>query len=90
MENASRDQNNVPTLLGALETDGTTTVRVKTDVSTHALAVQDASTGTDHGTQNAKRDENNIAVLMAVSSTDGVTPVEVYASVDGSLLIDSN
>lgn len=88
--NASRDQNSVPTLLGALSTDGVTTVPIQTIVATHGLSVSDGISGIDHGPVNAPRDQNNIPVLMGVSSQDGVTPVVVYATSDGRLLIDSN
>lgn len=89
MSNASRDENSVPTLLGALNTDGTTLVRVKANASNHSLKVSDGSTGSDHGPVNSPRDQNNIPALMAVSSADGVTPVVVYADSSGNLLIDS-
>lgn len=89
MAQASRDQNNVPTLLGALSTDGITPTKVKADPTSHALKVDDNTTGTDHGRNVAVRDQNFVPVLMAVSSVDGVTPVEVYADSSGNLLIDS-
>ena len=38
-ENAKRDQNNVPTLLGVSSADGTTPVRVWADPDTHRLLV---------------------------------------------------
>lgn len=90
MTNASRDENSVPTLIAALNTDGVTMVPVKVNASNHALKASDGTSGTDHGVQNAVRDENSIPVLLAVSSADGVTPVEVYADSSGNLLIDSN
>lgn len=40
MPNASRDENGVPTLLGASTTDGKTPVRVYADPDTHRLLVQ--------------------------------------------------
>lgn len=100
MANASRDQNNVPTLICASSSDGTTPIKVKADTTNHGLKVDDNTTGTDHGVQNAVRDENFVPVLLAVSSQtitvggidyiQGVTPVEVYADTNGSLLIDSS
>lgn len=90
MANASRDENGVPALLGALNTDGITTIRVGASASTHSLSVDDNTTGTDMGVPNAPRDQNSVPVLMAVSSVDGVTPVVVYATSDGKLFIDSN
>ena len=90
MATASRDENNVPTLLGALSTDGVTPVKVKADPLLHILNVDDNSTGVDFGVPNAERDSNFVPVLLAVSSADGVTPVEVYADSNGKLLVDSH
>jgi len=87
--NASRDENNVPTLLGGLSTDGVTPIRVEADPSTHALKVSDGSLGDDHGPSVAPRDENSVPVLLAVSSEDGLTPVVVYADINGNLLVDN-
>ncbi len=99
MATASRDQNNVPTLLAALSTDGTTPIKVKANASNHGLKVSDDTIGSDHGVANAVRDENFVPVLLAVSSVtqtvggidyvQGVTPVEVYADSNGNLLINS-
>ncbi len=90
MADAYRDGNNVPTLIAGLNSNGTSLVRVLADPSTHALAVDDDTTGTDHGPVNDLRDNNYIPALMAVSSSDGVTPVVVYADSSGNLLIDSS
>lgn len=87
---AKRDDNNIPTLLAGLESDGTTLVRVKANATTHALSVSDAQTGSDFGPDEAPRDQNFVPALMAVSDVDGVTPVVVYATSDGKLLINSN
>ncbi len=89
MSNASRDQNNVPTMIATLNSDGTTIGRIKVDPSTHALKVSDASTGTDHGTTNAKIDENGVRCMAGVSSVDGTTFTPIYTDSDGNLLIDS-
>lgn len=88
--NASRDENNITALIATLGTDGETIVRILADPSTHALEVDDDTTGLDNGPVDALRDENNVPVLMAVSSVDGVTPVAVYVDSNGNLLIDSN
>lgn len=90
MANASRDQNNIPGILAALNTDGVTLTRVLADSVTHAIRVADGTTGTDHGTVSAKRDQNSVTGWMGVSSVDGVTPVPIYADSDGNLLVDSN
>lgn len=100
MANASRDENNVPTLLAALDTDGITPTKVKANPTNHGLEVADGTTGSDYGVQNAVRDQNFVPVLLAVASEtitvggidyiEGVTPVEVYADSDGNLLVDSS
>lgn len=89
MAAAARDNNNIPTIIAALESDGVTITRVRADATTHALSVSDGTTGTDHGTAAAQRDANFVPVLMAVSSVDGVTPVEVYVDATGALLIQT-
>lgn len=89
MATAKRDQNNVPTLLGALSTDGVTPTIVLANPTTHQMLVSDDTSGTDYGVANAVRDDNFVPVLMAVSSADGVTPVEVYADSNGKLLVQS-
>lgn len=89
MSNAKRDQNGVPTLICALNTDGITPTRVKVNPVGNKIKYVDATTGTDHGRTVAVRDENFVPVLMAISSADGVTPVEVYADSSGNLLINS-
>lgn len=89
MADAKRDDNNVPTLLGVLNTDGDTLVRVEADPTSHGLSVDDGTTGTDRGPTISPRDSNFVPVLMAVSDVDGVTPVVVYATTAGELLIDT-
>lgn len=90
MANAKRDQNFVPTLIAALETDGITPILVKASPTNHGVEVDDDTTGIDHGRSVAVKDANGISVLMAVASDDGVTPIEVYADSSGNLLIDSS
>lgn len=87
---APRDENRVPTLMGTLNTDGETPQTICADSSSHALCVNDSTTGSDNGGNHAVRDENRVPVLMATSSVDGVTPVAVYADEDKNLLINSN
>jgi hypothetical protein len=91
MSNAAKDQNGVSTLLGVLDSDGETLVRVKVNESSNnSLQVDDNTTGSDNGPSIAPRDQNFVPALIAVSSVDGVTPVVVYADSNGKLLIDSN
>jgi len=89
MANASRDENSVRTLIAALDSNGSTIVRVEVDPNTHGLKISDGNTGTDFGPTDALRDENDVPTLLAVSSADGITPVVVYADVDGNLLVQS-
>jgi hypothetical protein len=99
MANAKHDENHVPTLIAALNSDGATIVPVCANEATHSLCVVDDTTGSDHGPQNALHDGNFVPTLLAVSSTtatvggidyvQGVTPVVVYADSNGKLLIDS-
>lgn len=89
MAQAPRDQNRVPTLLGVLNTNGTTPTVVLANPSIHALMVEDNSTGSDFGGHNAVRDENRVPVLLAVSSSDGRTIVPVYVNSSGQLLMQS-
>lgn len=90
MADAKRDQNNVPTILGVLESDGQTVVPIEVNVSSNnALSVHDDTTGTDNGPSISPRDSNFVPALVAVSSVDGVTPVVVYATADGKILINS-
>lgn len=84
--NANHDGNRIPTLLGALNTDGITPINVLTNSSTHRLKTSNGTSGTNHGTVNAQRDQNRIPILIAVSAVDGVSPVEVYADSSGNLL----
>lgn len=89
MADAPRDANQVPGLLGVLNTDGITLVPIKANPTSHALNVSDGTIGTDNGPTNAKRDQNQATSIVATSSVDGVTPVIVYADSNGNLLIDS-
>ena len=90
MTNAQRDENNVPTMIAVLDTDGVTIGNIKVNPANHRMKISDDTTGTDYGRDVAHRDENNVPVLMGVSSADGVTPVEIYRDSNGFLLINSN
>lgn len=91
MTNAKRDENNISTLICALNTDGTTTTLIQVNPTNHGLKIDDASTGSDAGNNgnSAMKDENGVSVLTAVSSVDGSSIVEVYANSSGQILIDS-
>lgn len=87
---ASKDDNAVSTLIGALNTDGETVVAVKANETTHRLAVSDGTSGSDLGPSVALKDDNAVSSIIAVSSVDGVTPVVVYTDSNGKLLIQSS
>lgn len=89
MAQVPRDNNFIPTLAAALNTDGTTVVAVCASPTVHSICTVDGATGSDFSITDASRDGNRVPVLMAVSSADGVTPVEVYADSSGNLLIKS-
>lgn len=78
-------------MLGVSNADGSTMLPVYIDPTTHFLAVDDDTTGSDLSGDNALRDENRVTGLLAVSDADGVTPVPVYVdSITNELLINSN
>lgn len=89
MADAALDENGVPTLIAALNTDGTTPIRITANPTSHGISISDGTTGSDNGRTVAYRDSNFKTVLLAVSSADGITPVEVYANSSGELLVDS-
>jgi predicted dienelactone hydrolase len=86
---APRDENRIPVILAALNTDGVTPNLVYADNVLHALMVSNGTTGFDFGIVNASRDENRRTVAMAISSVDGTTPVELYSDSLYRLLIQS-
>jgi hypothetical protein len=85
---AKRDQNNVPTILGVLNTNGETVMAVQANPTTKSLAVNNNTTGSDNGPDRALRDENFVPTMLAISDADGETLVPLYVDADGKLLID--
>jgi hypothetical protein len=75
MANASRDNNQVPVILGLLNSDGSTVTMPKADSSSNSLLVKNGTGGSDNGGSNAARDNNSVSTLIATSSSDGSTPV---------------
>lgn len=88
MTNAKRDENNVPSILGILQTDGETVTPVNVNPVNHGLSVDNNTTGSDNGPAGALKDENFVPTLLAVSEVDGTTVVPLYVDADGKLLID--
>lgn len=90
MTEAKRDNNQIPTMTGVSNANGSTPTIIKADPTTHALQVDDNTTGSDLSGDNASRDDNSVPVLMGVSSVDGITPVPIYVDpANGKLLINS-
>ncbi len=87
--NASLDENSQATITAALNTNGSTIIKVKVNAANHALKVDDNNTGTDHGPSKGLKDENMRTTYFATSSVDGKTPVALYADSSGNLLIQS-
>jgi hypothetical protein len=90
MANAVRDDNNVPALIGALNTDGATSTRVLADPTAHYMFTKNGSGGSDLTGDIAPRDGNLIPFAMAASEVDGVTPVVLYVTADGELLVKTS
>lgn len=89
MTNAAIDQNSVKTLIGTLQSDGQTIVRIKVNPSTGALKISDGTSGTASSRITASRDENGHTSLMGVSSADGVTPILIAVDSSGNILTKS-
>lgn len=86
---AKKDNNRVNTMIGVLNTDGTTPTNVKITPSNHALCISDGTTGSDLGGDVAVKDNNRVNTLLAVSNSDGSTPVTLYVNSSGELMIQS-
>lgn len=88
MANAARDENNVPTLIGASTADGKTPVRVYADPDTHRLLVQVAAGSTGTGAPATTPgyvgqvyvDTAGPDIYMAVGTTDANDWVAIYTA----------
>lgn len=87
MAEIKKDDNQVPTISGVLNTDGTTVTRVKVDPSTHVLQISDGTTGSDLGNDLAVRDNNGEPVATATDANGNIIPLYVDSS--GNLLVQS-
>jgi len=87
MAEIKKDDNQVPTMSGVLNTDGTTVTRVKVDPSTHVLQISDGTTGSDLGNDLAVRDNNGETVATATDANGNIIPLYVDSS--GNLLVQS-
>ncbi len=90
MTNAKRDNNQIPTVTGTSNADGSTPTLIKVNPTTHVTQIDDGTTGSDLSGDNALRDDNSVPVILGVSEVDGVTPVPIYTDpANGKLLVDS-
>lgn len=90
MADAQLDENGRYSMTGLLDSDGSTITRVTADPTSHALSVDDDTTGSDNGGSYAHLDDNYRPTTYALSSADGVTKVALYVDSTGHLLIDSS
>lgn len=81
------DDNQVPVLMGVLNTDGVTPTAVKATPSTNVINISDATTGSDLGKDLAARDNNGNPVAIATDANG--TIINLYVNSSGQLLIDS-
>lgn len=89
MTDTKKDNNQIPAILGVSNADGVTLLPFKADPTTHALIVDDDTSGSDLSGDVAARDNNGIPAEMAVSEADETTPVPLYAnSSTGGILVD--
>ena len=90
MTQAIRDENRIPTILGASDADGTTPLPVYAIAATNSMKVNNGVGGSDLSDNIDIRDENRVVAFMAVSAVDGVTPVPIYVdAATNSLLVRS-
>lgn len=89
MAESQRDNNSVTTMIGSLNSDGSTPVGVKIDPTTHRVKISDGATGSDLTGDEAPRDNSGIVTLLGTSNADGVTPVPIYVNTAGELMVKS-
>lgn len=78
-QNSQLDSNYVRTLIATADSDGVSPVILYANPTTHALLIDDDSTGVSYGTGQAPRDKNSIPCILAANSSDGITAVSIYA-----------
>ena len=87
MAETKRDDNGVFTMMGVLNTDGSTPTRIKEDTLANRLATSDGSSGSDFGKDLAARDNSGVPVLMATDANGNL--INLYVNSSGQLLIKS-
>lgn len=89
MANAAIDQNSKPTIIGTLQSDGVTPIRLKVNPSNGGIKYVDGTSGTVSTRINASIDDNGNPVWLGVSSVDGQTLIPIAMDSNGNLLIQS-
>lgn len=91
MTNAIKDNNGIPVIMGASNADGVTMAPFFVHPTTHALEIDDNTTGSDLSGNIAERDDNQITTTMGVSNSDGSTPTVPYIDPSAKkILVNSN
>lgn len=85
--NAATDENGVKTLLGTLDSDGQTTIKIKVNPGALTLRMSNGTTGTASSRVSAPRDQNHHPALMGVSSADMKTPIPIATDINGNILV---
>jgi hypothetical protein len=78
MSEAKRDENHIPTIIGASDADGVTPTLLYANPTNHGVVIDDGLAGSDLSGDVDIRDENRVVGFLAVSAVDGVTPTVVY------------
>ena len=88
MSNAKHDNNDRPTVIGTLQSDGLTIVRMKVNPA-GGIKISDGTSGTNLATNLAQIDGNGVSAWTGVSSVDGVTIVPIAFDSSGNMLTQS-
>ena len=88
MANAKIDNNNIPTIIGVLNTNGITPTIIKANPIYHLLNINDGSSGSDLGGDIASRDDNGNITLTATDANNNIIPLYVDSS--GNLMVKSS
>ena len=89
MANAAHDQNGIPTILGTLQSDGQTPIKIKVNPTFGGIKISDGTSGTASTRTTAPHDSNGVHTWMGVSSVDGKTLVVIATDSSGNLLTQS-
>lgn len=85
MTETKHDDNQVPVMMGVLNTDGSTPTPVKINPASHILQVANGPTGSDFGNDLAARDNSGETTMIATDANGNIIPLYVDSS--GNLLV---